>query len=90
MPKRSNPTDKKAKRKHHPRKHKKAKHPKGQVIHPVNRQHQYHAVHNSALKNFTRDTAHAEKIKEKIKHDETLTEHRMEDLLKKQRELIKH
>ena len=86
MPKRSNPTDKKAKRKHHPRKHKK----KPQVIHPVNRQHQYHAVHNSSLKNFTRDTAHAEKIKEKIKHDETLTEHRMEDLLKKQRELIKH
>tara|TARA_R110002012_G_scaffold215172_1_gene386247 strand:+ start:2406 stop:2660 length:255 start_codon:yes stop_codon:yes gene_type:complete len=81
MPKRSNPTEKKARKK--PRR-------KPQVIHPVNRQHQYHAVHNSALRNSTRDTAHAAKIKEVIKEKGTsLSDARLNDLAEKYKELIK-
>ena len=80
-----------------PKKHKRAKRKprvskkhKPKVIHPVNPQHQYHAVHNNALKNFTRDTAHAEKIKTRLKEDVSLTEHKIADLMKQRGELIKH
>jgi len=84
MPSRSR-RHKRAKRKPRAKKHKPSK-----VIHPVNPQHQYHAVHNNALKNFTRDTAHAEKIKTRLKEDETLTEHKIADLMRQKAELIKH
>ena len=60
------------------------------VIHPVNPPHQYHAVHHSALKNFARDTAHHEKIKTRLEKDDTLSEHKIKDLKRQQRELIKH
>ena len=82
-----------------PKRHKRAKrkprarkvhHKPSKVIHPVNPQHQYHAVHNNALKNFTRDTAHAEKIKTRLKEDVSLTEHKIEDLMRQKAELIKH
>lgn len=89
MPKQSNP--KKGKRK---RPHKKvARRPKGKrhkaaaAPHP---QHQFHSVHNSALKNYTRDTEHAEKIRNRIKEDTTLSEHKLEDMMKHRSELIKH
>ena len=77
-----------------PKKARKKPRRKPQVIHPVNRHTiagaKFQAVHNSALKNFTRDTAHAAKIKEVIKDKgESLSDARLNDLTKKYKELIK-
>ena len=77
-----------------PKKARKKPKRKPQVIHPINRHAiqgaQFQAVHNSALKNFTRDTAHAAKIKEVIKErGESMSDARLRDLAKKYKELIK-
>ena len=77
-----------------PKKARKQPKRKPQVIHPVNRHTiqgaQFQAVHNSALRNSTRDTAHAAKIKEAIKErGESMSEARLNDLANKYKELIK-
>ena len=56
----------------------------------VNRQLQFVAIHNSALKNLARDETHAQKIAAKIKEEgEELSDARLEDLMKKRKELLK-
>lgn len=55
-----------------------------------NRQLQFVAIHNSALKNLSRDDTHAQRIAEKIKEQgEDLSEARLEDLMRKRKELLK-
>lgn len=55
----------------------------------VNRQLQFIGIHNSALKNLARDNTHAETIATKIKEqDDDLSDARLEDLLKKRKELL--
>tara|TARA_R100001369_G_scaffold77862_1_gene107355 strand:+ start:345 stop:536 length:192 start_codon:yes stop_codon:yes gene_type:complete len=55
----------------------------------VNRQLQFIGIHNSALKNLARDNTHAETIATKMKEQgDDLSDARLEDLLKKRKELL--
>ena len=55
----------------------------------VNRQLQFVAIHNTALKNLSRDDTHAQRIAEKIKEQgEDLSDARLEDLMRKRKELL--
>ena len=55
----------------------------------VNRQLQFVAIHNTALKNLSRDDTHAQRIAAKIKEQgEDLSDARLEDLMKKREELL--
>lgn len=55
----------------------------------VNRQLQFIGIHNSALKNLARDNTHAETIATKIKEQgDDISDARLEDLLKKRKELL--
>lgn len=80
MPKRSNnPTDKKPKVKRTKR-----------SAPVVNRQLQFVAVHNQALKNLARDETHAQRIAAKIKEEsDDLSDVRLEELMKRRKELLK-
>tara|TARA_R110001583_G_scaffold144999_1_gene296985 strand:- start:713 stop:901 length:189 start_codon:yes stop_codon:yes gene_type:complete len=54
-----------------------------------NQQLQFVAIHNSALRNLARDDTHAQKIAAKIKEEgEDLSDARLEDLMKKRKELL--
>tara|TARA_R110000796_G_scaffold20735_8_gene61500 strand:+ start:232 stop:420 length:189 start_codon:yes stop_codon:yes gene_type:complete len=56
----------------------------------VNQQLQFAAIHNSALRNLARDDTHAQRIAAKIKEQgEDLSDARLEDLMKKRKELLK-
>ena len=56
----------------------------------VNTQLQFVAIHNQALKNLARDQTHAQKIAAKIKEEsDDLSDARLEDLIKKRKELLK-
>ena len=56
----------------------------------VNTQLQFVAIHNQALKNLARDQTHAQKIAAKIKEEsDDLSDARLEDLMKKRKELLK-
>lgn len=59
------------------------------VVPPPNRQLLFATIHNKALANFARDTAHAEKIRTRMKEDESLSTQRIEDLEMKRLELLK-
>ena len=63
--------------------------PAKQKVPPPNKQLLFHTIHNKALANFTRDTEHAEKIKTRMKEDDTLSTQRIEDLEMKRQELLK-
>tara|TARA_R110002153_G_scaffold255536_1_gene414208 strand:- start:338 stop:526 length:189 start_codon:yes stop_codon:yes gene_type:complete len=54
-----------------------------------NQQLQFVAIHNQALRNLARDDTHAQRIAAKIKEDgENLSDARLEDLIKKRKELL--
>ena len=54
-----------------------------------NKQLQFVAIHNQALRNLARDDTHAQRIAAKIKEDgENLSDARLEDLIKKRKELL--
>lgn len=56
----------------------------------VNRQLQFVAVHNQALKNLARDETHAQRIAAKIKEEsDDLSDVRLEELMKRRKELLK-
>ena len=59
------------------------------VAPPPNKQLLFATIHNKALANLARDTAHAEKIRTRMKEDESLSTQRIEDLEKKRLELLK-
>tara|TARA_R100001440_G_scaffold72230_1_gene95811 strand:+ start:1060 stop:1293 length:234 start_codon:yes stop_codon:yes gene_type:complete len=59
------------------------------VAPPPNKQLLFATIHNKALANFARDTAHAERIKTRMEDDKSLSTQRIEDLEMKRQELLK-